>query len=113
MWAESATKSGQAARVPETLATLDAANNPEAARLMAEAYEAQGKRDEAIKFYRRVYFLGAGTESAKIAEVKLASFSQPVTATSPRTCCGTKLDISDERHAGDASATVESAIGLA
>jgi soluble lytic murein transglycosylase len=81
-WADSANKSGQAARVPELLATMDAANNPEAARLMAEAYEAQGRHDEAIKFYRRVYFFGAGTDAAKAAEVKLASFSQPLTATS-------------------------------
>lgn len=81
-WAESAIKSGQAARVPEALATLDAANVPDATRLIAEAYEAQGEQDDAIKFYRRVYFFGAGSDSAKAAEVKLASLSQPLTASS-------------------------------
>ena len=81
-WAESAIKAGQSAGVPGMLTGLDVNGNPDATRLIAEAYEAQGKQDDAIRFYRHVYFFGAGSDSAKVAEVKLAAMSQPLTATS-------------------------------
>ena len=79
-WAESATQSGQASQVPTWLAELSSAGSADANRLTAEAYESQGNQPEAIRFYRRVYFFGAGTDAAKAAEAKLVSLSQPLTA---------------------------------
>ncbi|HKP69913.1 MAG TPA: transglycosylase SLT domain-containing protein [Pyrinomonadaceae bacterium] len=79
-WADSATKSGQALNVPSWLARLSAAGNADANRLTAEAYESQGNQPEAIRYYRRAYFFGAGTDSAKTAEAKLTSMSQPLAA---------------------------------
>jgi tetratricopeptide (TPR) repeat protein len=76
-WAESATQSGQASRVPAWLAALSASGSADANRLTAEAYESQGNQAEAIRYYRRVYFFGAGTDAAKAAEAKLVSLSQP------------------------------------
>ena len=79
-WAQSATQAGQASRVPAWLAELSSTGSGEANRLTAEAYEAQGNQSEAVRYYRRAYFFGAGTDSAKIAEAKLVSLSQPLVA---------------------------------
>ena len=79
-WAESATQSGRALTVPSWLANLSSAGNAEANRLTAEAYESQGNQAEAIRYYRRAYFFGAGTDSAKTAEAKLVSLAQPLVA---------------------------------
>jgi len=78
-WATSAIAAGQAARVPAWLADLNATNNPDAGLLTAKAYDAQGNQTDATKFYRRVYFFGAGTPAAKEAEAKLVSLSLPLT----------------------------------
>src|SRR5688572_16565523 len=78
-WAASAIAAGQAARVPAWLAELNDANNADAGLLIAKAYDAQGNQTEATKFYRRVYFFGAGTTAAKEAEAKLVSLSLPLT----------------------------------
>ena len=79
-WAESAVQAGQPTRVPAWLAEMSTAGNGEANRLTAEAYESQGNQSEAVRYYRRAYFLGAGTDAAKAAEAKLVSLSQPLTA---------------------------------
>ena len=79
-WAESATQAGHASRVAAWLAELSSAGNADANRLTAEAYESQGNQPEAIRYYRRAYFFGAGTDSAKAAEAKLVSLSQPLVA---------------------------------
>jgi soluble lytic murein transglycosylase len=77
-WAGSAIRVGQAARVPAWLAELSAARNAEADLLIAQAYDAQGNATEALRYYRRVYFYGAGTDSAKKAEATLVLLSQPL-----------------------------------
>lgn len=79
LWAASAIQSGQAARVPEFLAPLNKESRAEALLLTAKSFEAQANQNEAIKYYRRVYFFGAGTDAAKEAETKLASLAQATT----------------------------------
>lgn len=78
-WAMSAIAAGQTGQVPVWLRELNEAKNADANLLTAKAFDAQGNQSEAIRFYRRVYFYGAGTDAAKEAEAKLASLSQPLT----------------------------------
>ncbi len=78
LWADSAIRSGQAAKVPAFLETLNTRNEPGALLATAKAYESQSDQTNAVKFYRRVYFYGAGTDAAKEAETKLTSLAQPL-----------------------------------
>src|SRR5215203_5983642 len=77
--AASTIAAGQAATVPSSLSDLNDAKNAEANLLTAKSYEAQGNQADAIRYYRRVYFFGAGSDAAKEAEAKLVSLSQPLT----------------------------------
>ncbi|MBC7899060.1 MAG: transglycosylase SLT domain-containing protein [Saprospiraceae bacterium] len=79
LWADSAIQSGQASKVPEFLRQLNDSKSAGALLRTAKAYESQGNQPEAVKFYRRVYFFGAGTDSAKEAEAKLTLLAQPLT----------------------------------
>ena len=78
-WAASAIKAGQAARVVPWLNGLSTARNADADLLIAQAHEALGNSADAVAFYRRVYFFGAGTDAAKEAEARLVALSQPLT----------------------------------
>ncbi|MGB7068759.1 MAG: transglycosylase SLT domain-containing protein [Pyrinomonadaceae bacterium] len=82
LWAESALAAGKAKEVPAFLEMLNAANNADALLLTAKAFEAQSDQGSATKYFRKVYFFGAGTNAAKQAEAKLPSLAQPLT---PRT----------------------------
>lgn len=77
--AEAAAKSGQSADMPNFLADLAAKNDADALLATAESYEQSGNQTQAISFYRKVYFYGAGTGAAKEAEGKLIVFAQPLT----------------------------------
>lgn len=79
LWANSAMQSGQAARVPAFLQELNDKNQADALLLTAKSYESSGNQGEAVKFYRKVYFYGAGSTEAKEAEAKLTLWSQPLT----------------------------------
>jgi soluble lytic murein transglycosylase len=79
LWANSATNAGQAAKVPEFLRELAGQRNAGALLLTAKAYEAAGDQSNAIAFYRRTYFYGAGRDEAKEAEGKLTALTQPLT----------------------------------
>ncbi|HMS39291.1 MAG TPA: transglycosylase SLT domain-containing protein [Pyrinomonadaceae bacterium] len=75
LWANSALQIGQAAQIPDFLKDL---NQADAFLLTAKSFEAQNNQLEAIKFYRKTYFYGAGTNEAKEAEIKLATFNIPL-----------------------------------
>jgi soluble lytic murein transglycosylase len=77
--AVSAITAGQASSVPSSLSDLSESKNADANLLTAKAYEAQGNQSDAVRYYRRVYFFGAGSDAAKEAETKLVSLSQPLT----------------------------------
>lgn len=79
LWATSALADGQASSVPDFLRDLSERNQADALLLTAKAFEAEGKQREAIKFYRKVYFYGAGSNEAKEAETKLTLWQQPLT----------------------------------
>jgi soluble lytic murein transglycosylase len=78
-WATTAMAAGRSTEVPGFLFDLSEKNDPDALLLTAKAYEAQGSQSDASKYYRRTYFLAAGTSSSKEAEAKLTSLSQPLT----------------------------------
>ena len=79
LWAESAVKSGQAAKVPDFLHDLNDLNIGPSLTATARAYEAGGNQAEAVKYYRRAYFFAPGTDAAKEAEAKLTTLQQPLT----------------------------------
>lgn len=76
LWANSAMTSGNAVQIPNFLKELNDKNNADALLLTAKSYEQTQNQSEAIKFYRKVYFYGAGTNAAKEAETKLVSLGQ-------------------------------------
>jgi soluble lytic murein transglycosylase len=77
--AASAIAAGKAATVSSSLKELTELRNADANLLTAKSFDAQGDQVEAVKYYRRVYFFGAGSDAAKEAEAKLTSFTQPLT----------------------------------
>jgi soluble lytic murein transglycosylase len=79
LWATSAVAAGRAADVPGSLVDLSGKNDPDALLITAKAFEAQGSQPEAVKYYRRTYFFGAGSNAAKEAEARLAGLGQPLT----------------------------------
>ncbi|MBA2606306.1 MAG: transglycosylase SLT domain-containing protein [Acidobacteria bacterium] len=79
LWAGSALQSGQTAQVPNFLNGLIDKNDADALLLTAKSFEQQGNQTEAINFYRKVYFYGAGTEASKEAETKLTSLGHALT----------------------------------
>jgi soluble lytic murein transglycosylase len=81
LWANSALAAGQAAQIPNYLKDLNDKNNADSLLLTAKSYEQALNQAEAIKFYRKVYFYGAGTNAAKEAEAKLTSLAQNLTPT--------------------------------
>jgi thioredoxin-like negative regulator of GroEL len=78
-WATSAIAAGRAGEVPGFLTDLAAKNDADALLLTAKAYEAIGPQADAVKYYRRTYFLAAGSNPAKEAEIKLTALSQTLT----------------------------------
>lgn len=79
LWAASAMQTGRAVEVPGFLVDLSEKNDADALLLTANAYEAQGSQPEAVRYYRRTYFLAAGSARAKEAEARLMSLGQPLT----------------------------------
>ena len=79
LWANSAMQAGKAAQIPAFLQDLNDKNQADAMLVTAKAYETQGDQANAIKFYRKVYFYGAGTNEAKEAEAKLTFLNLPLT----------------------------------
>jgi soluble lytic murein transglycosylase len=76
--ASSAIASGSAAQVPEWLSGLNSRNNSDSLLLTAKGFDAKGDTANAITFYRKAYFFGAGSPAAKEAEAKLTAASQPL-----------------------------------
>jgi soluble lytic murein transglycosylase len=79
LWAESALNGGQANNVQNILQDLLAKNDVSALLLSARSFEASGNQTNAITNYRKVYFIGAGSNEAKEAETKLTTLSQILT----------------------------------
>lgn len=76
LWADAAIAIGRAVEVPPFLVEMSTAHDADAMLWTAKAYEAQGSQNEAVTFYRRTYFYGAGTAAAREAETKLTSLGQ-------------------------------------
>ena len=76
LWAASASATGKAAQIPAFLKDLTDKNQADALLATAKSYEAQANQPQAIDFYRRAYFYGAGGGEAKEAEAKLTAFGQ-------------------------------------
>lgn len=76
LWAASAIAAGRAVEVPPFLVEMSEKGDGDALLLTAKAYEAQGSQPEALNYFRRTYFFGAGSTAAKEAESKLTSMGQ-------------------------------------
>ena len=76
LWANSALQAGQADKIPTFLQDLSEKNQADALSITAKAFEMQGNQPQAIAFYRKVYFYGAGTDASKEAETKLTALGQ-------------------------------------
>lgn len=79
LWASAAMQSGQAANIPNFLSDLSKKNDADSLLATAKAYEQTGDQAQAISFYRKVYFYGAGTNASKESEIKLTTLAQPLT----------------------------------
>lgn len=79
LWATSAIAANRAVEVPPFLVELTEKGDGDALLLTAKAFEAQGSQAEAIKYFRRTYFYGAGSAAAKEAETKLTTLAQSLT----------------------------------
>lgn len=80
LWATSALQTGQAAQIPDFLKDLNEKNDSDALLLTAKSFEAQNNQLQTVKFYRQVYFYGAGTNAAVEAQTKLVTLGQSLTA---------------------------------
>ncbi len=80
LWANGAAQTGQNAKIPEFLQTLNNQHDGDALLLTAKSYEIAGNQAQAINFYRQAYFYGASEPAALEAEVKLRELNQPLTA---------------------------------
>lgn len=76
LWAASAIAAGRAVEVPPFLIEMSERGDGDALLLTAKAYETQGSQPEAISYFRRTYFYGAGSAAAKEAEAKLTTLGQ-------------------------------------
>ncbi|MBK8813797.1 MAG: tetratricopeptide repeat protein [Acidobacteria bacterium] len=83
LWANSAISAGQAAQVPAFLAELNDKNLAAALLATARSYDAAGNQAEAIRFFRRVYFFGAGSPEAKEGRNEIDA-ARPVSRTVDR-----------------------------
>ncbi|HXG86666.1 MAG TPA: transglycosylase SLT domain-containing protein [Pyrinomonadaceae bacterium] len=108
LWADSALKSGQAAQIPNFLKDLIDKNDPDALLLTAKSYESQNNQSNAVAFYRKVYFYGAGGDAGREAEAKLISLGQnlaPQTAEEILTRAAKLFAAEKYREAADAYST--------
>lgn len=78
LWAESALQTNQPQNIPFFVKDLIEKNDADAFLAVAKSFEQQGNQTEAIAFYRRVYFYGAGTAASLEAEKKLTLLAQPL-----------------------------------
>ncbi|HLM02383.1 MAG TPA: transglycosylase SLT domain-containing protein [Pyrinomonadaceae bacterium] len=79
LWTEGALQSGMAQNVPGFLQDLIDKRDAGAFLAVARAYEQQQNQAQAISFYRKAYFYGAGSETGKQAETKLTELAQSLT----------------------------------
>jgi soluble lytic murein transglycosylase len=82
LWAESALNGGQPNNIQNILQDLLAKNDVAALLLLAKSFEASGNQANAITNYRKLYFVGAGSNEAKEAETKLTTWQQILTPNS-------------------------------
>lgn len=71
LWTQSALAIGQTAKAASVLRELVDSNDVLAIFLLGKSYEQQMNSGEAAKYFRRAYFLGAGSDEAKQAEIFL------------------------------------------
>ena len=76
-------ESGQPNKMESILKPLIDANDPDALLAMAKGYENASIQAQAIKFYRRVYFQGAGTKAGSEAEKWLEEHEENLTPRTP------------------------------
>ena len=107
LWANSAMQTGQASKIPAFLNDLNAKHYADSLLATAKSYEIQSDQANALKFYRQVYFYGAGTDAAKEAEAKLTSFGQDLTPRTEEEINGRIENLSDAKNLSGAVEAIE------
>lgn len=107
LWAESLVDTGQTRQVPQVLQPLNTNNNADALLLTAKSYEKELNQRDAIKFYRKVYFYGAGTKASKEAETKLNELEEDLTPKTAEEILDRAGDLFDKNKYGDAAKAFE------
>lgn len=79
LWTQSALQTNQPQNIPFFVKDLVEKNDADALLAVAKSFDAQGNQAQAIVFYRKVYFYGAGTAASREAEAKLTALAQPLT----------------------------------
>ncbi|MCB1025760.1 MAG: transglycosylase SLT domain-containing protein [Acidobacteria bacterium] len=83
LWANDLLKSGSAQKIQPVLQPLLEKKDPDALLLMAQAYERSSLTPQAIEFYRKAYFFGAGTKAGDEAEKWLTAQAQDLKPVTP------------------------------
>ena len=110
LWADAALQSGQAANVPNFLQNLLDKTDADAFLKVARAYEQQQNQPQAIAFYRKAYFYGAGAEAGKQAETKLSELAQNLTPVAPEEALARADRFYDAKNYAEAAAAYATAL---
>ncbi|MGI9035114.1 MAG: transglycosylase SLT domain-containing protein [Pyrinomonadaceae bacterium] len=79
LWTQSALAANQPQNIPFFVKDLVEKRDADALLAVAKSFEAQGNEGQAIEFYRKVYFYGAGTPASLEAAAKLTTLAQTLT----------------------------------
>lgn len=107
IWANSLLTNGQASQVPTVLQSLISENNADALLLTAKSYEQATNQTQAINFYRKVYFYGAGTKASDEAEAKLKELQQDLTPQNAEEILARANDLFKKNKYSDAAKAFE------
>ncbi|HEX9959703.1 MAG TPA: tetratricopeptide repeat protein, partial [Pyrinomonadaceae bacterium] len=110
LWTEAALQSGMARNVPNFLQDLINKNDAGAFLAVARAYEQQQNQAQAIQFYRKAYFYGAGSEAGKQAELKLNELAQSLTPQTADEAISRADKLYDAKNYAEASAAYTTAL---
>lgn len=110
LWTEAALQSGMAREVPVFLQDLLDKSDAGAFFAVARAYEQQQNQAQAIAFYRKAYFYGAGSEAGKQAEVKLNEMTQSLTPQTPEEAIARAEKLYEAKNYNDAAAAYTTAL---
>ncbi len=110
LWTEAALQSGLAQNVPNFLQDLTDKKDVSAFLAIGRAYEQQQNQAQAINFYRKAYFYGAGSEAGRQAESKLNELAQSLTPQTAEEAISRAEKLYDAKNYAEASIAYTTAL---